>query len=506
MRIPQRGLRRQLILAATATTLAGAAGLVAVTAAHAAAGCRVAYTISSQWSGGFGATVDVVNLGDPINGWQLTWSFTAGQTVTQLWNGTVGQSGADVTVRDAGWNGSLGTGQAATVGFNGKWNIANPVPERFALNGVACTGGITDPSSPAPSSPPSSPSTPPSTPPSSPSAPPSSPSAPPSWSPTPSASVPADEDTATFIPDPSWNCGMPDGIVAPTRGRLALRLAMPRTAVHDVGQTQYGNRSITRLQAGTFTGERASGTVLTGGLDLRLTLSDGSTQTEDLTMLRGSDGTVIYLRACGVGMPGASTVRIVPDFEAPNSSAFAWLNTGRFVGTRTVNTAANTIELEIYDVSGVAVGDSKIDIRYPAGTPRQPWDCATATGTRGASVFTESVTLGSSLSVGASKRGTRNVIPITGGTFSGRISGSVLPGGADYQLIGASAQLDARYVLSTSDREIILVRNCGPMGKLIPIFETRSAGSAGFLNANTWLSSDPSMAAGGVSITFYERR
>jgi hypothetical protein len=463
---------------------------MAVTAAHAATGCRVTYTISSQWSGGFGARVDVVNLGDPITTWQLTWSFTAGQTVTQLWNGTVSQSGADVTVRNASWNGSLGTGQATTVGFNGAWNnAANPVPERFALNGVACTGSTTEP--PTPSSSPASPSGPPAT---------------PTQSPSPSPSDPPNGETATIVPDPSWTCNLPNGIVAPSRGKLALRLTVRQAAAHDVGTTQYGNRRITRLQSGTFTGDRANGTVLTGGLDLHLTLSDGSVQAEELAMLRANDGTVVYLRACGVAAPGASTVRIVPDFEAPNSSALAWLNTGTFVGTRTVNAAANTIELAIYDVSGVAPADPRIRIQYPAGGPRQRWDCATATGTRGASVFTETVTLGSSLSVGASKRGTRNVIPITGGSFSGRLAGSVLPGGADYQLIGGTAQLDARYVLSTTEGEVILVRNCGPMGRLIPTFEARAAGVAGFLNADAWLSSDPGGAAGGVSITFYERR
>ena len=74
--------------------LAGTAGLVAVTAAsaQAAAGCRVDYTVTSAWPGGFGAAVSVTNLGDPITSWRLSWSFSAGQTITQLWNGSVSQS------------------------------------------------------------------------------------------------------------------------------------------------------------------------------------------------------------------------------------------------------------------------------------------------------------------------------------------------------------------------------------------------------------------------------
>jgi len=70
----------------------GAALLTAVNAS-AAAGCQVTYAVTNTWQGGFGAAVEVTNLGDPVNGWTLGWSFPSGQTVTQLWGGTVSQSG-----------------------------------------------------------------------------------------------------------------------------------------------------------------------------------------------------------------------------------------------------------------------------------------------------------------------------------------------------------------------------------------------------------------------------
>src|SRR4051794_2615241 len=68
--------------------------------AHAAAGCSVSYTITNQWGGGFGANVGITNLGDAISSWTLTWSFGAGQTITQLWNGSSTQSGAQVSVKN----------------------------------------------------------------------------------------------------------------------------------------------------------------------------------------------------------------------------------------------------------------------------------------------------------------------------------------------------------------------------------------------------------------------
>jgi lysophospholipase L1-like esterase len=132
--------------AALVATGAIAAGAVLTTtlAAHAATGCTVTYKITSQWTGGFGASVDVTNLGDPLTTWKLTWSFTAGQTISQLWNGTVTQSGSNVTVANAAWNGSIGTGATTSFGFNGSNSgVANPVPASFALNGLTCTGGTT---------------------------------------------------------------------------------------------------------------------------------------------------------------------------------------------------------------------------------------------------------------------------------------------------------------------------------------------------------------------------
>lgn len=145
-----------------------------------------------------------------------------------------------------------------------------------------------------------------------------------------------------------------------------------------------------------------------------------------------------------------------------------------------------------------------VRLQDPSGVPNQPTACATASGARGAVVFTENVSLGASLSVGASKRGNRNIIPITGGTVNGRFTGVVVPGGADYQLIEGNAVLDARYLLSDTEGEYVLVRNCGPFGALVPQFEARADGPYGFLNEGRFISSDPAVGNGAVGITFYE--
>jgi hypothetical protein len=82
----------------------------------------------------------------------------------------------------------------------------------------------------------------------------------------------------------------------------------------------------------------------------------------------------------------------------------------------------------------------------------------------------------------------------------------VLVGGGDYQLLGSAFELDARYTLHTDDDELIIVRNCGPVGALVPVFEARKDGPYAWLNANTWLSSDPGITVGAVNLTIYEKQ
>lgn len=312
---------------------------------------------------------------------------------------------------------------------------------------------------------------------------------------------------ATYVPPTSWACGMAQGIPPVTGGELVFRATLQVSGTHDAGLTQYGQRRILDVSGGTVTGTKLSGTVLKGGFDFELTLSNGVVELEQIDILRASDNTPILMRTCGMAPSSSGEMRVVPDFEVATSSALAWLNTGKFVGVRTLDGAGRTMQLDVYDVSKVTVGEPKVSITAPADRPAQPWECSTATGTKGATVFTENVTLGSSISVGASKRGTRNIIPITGGTVTGKLMGSVVPGGADYQIVSGGTKLDARYVLASADgKEFVVVRNCGAFGALVPLFETRADGPYAFLNENKFLSSDPGSGAGGVSITFYERK
>ena len=313
------------------------------------------------------------------------------------------------------------------------------------------------------------------------------------------------EAAKTWIPHASWTCGMPSGVVPPETGALVFDATFTLGEIHDVGLTHYGRRYLTEIKGGTAKGPRIDARFLDRGLDWQLVLSNGAIEVEQVNLLQTTDGVSIYFRNCGLAPDASGVVRIVPDFEAPNASAYAWLNTGKFVGMRSLDLQKRTLGMKVYDVSGVTPPAESLAIEQPANVPEQSWDCKPPAGTRGAVAFTESVGIGAgSISIGASKRGTRSVIPITGGSASGRVSGSVLSGGGDYQLRASSFSLDARYTIRTTDGFFILIRNCGPLGALVPVFETRADGPYAWLNTGRWLSSDPGIAPGAVNITIYQ--
>ncbi|MGN9838351.1 cellulose binding domain-containing protein [Nonomuraea sp. H19] len=92
-------------------------------------GCVATYKNAGQWQGGFQGEVTVKNTGTTtMSGWTVRWTFADGQQISQLWNGTLSANGAEVTVRNVGWNGSLAPGASATFGFLASWNGANTAP------------------------------------------------------------------------------------------------------------------------------------------------------------------------------------------------------------------------------------------------------------------------------------------------------------------------------------------------------------------------------------------
>lgn len=78
-------------------------------------------------------------------------------------------------------------------------------------------------------------------------------------------------------------------------------------------------------------------------------------------------------------------------------------------------------------------------------------------------VLTLDVDVESPIEIGETPDGRRRIIPIVGGSVSGRIEGRVLDAGADYQLYRTNrpTELVAQYAIETDDGDRVFVDNRG---------------------------------------------
>jgi hypothetical protein len=77
-------------------------------------------------------------------------------------------------------------------------------------------------------------------------------------------------------------------------------------------------------------------------------------------------------------------------------------------------------------------------------------------------IFAAHAKVDPALDLGDVGKGSRRIVPIVGGDFSGpKLRGTVLLGGADWQIIrhDCVAELEARYTLRTDDGALVYVRN-----------------------------------------------
>jgi len=104
-----------------------------------------------------------------------------------------------------------------------------------------------------------------------------------------------------------------------------------------VGDSKLGKRQFIPIVGGEFSGPDIKGRVLPGGGDWQLLRADGVTEIEARYTLQTHDGHNISVVNCGIALypPKFARlyVRTTPQFEAPNDSAYAWLNRNVFVGT-----------------------------------------------------------------------------------------------------------------------------------------------------------------------------
>jgi hypothetical protein len=126
----------------TAQNSAGESAVSNQASATTAAGlsCHVAYSVTSQWNNGFGAALTIKNTGSAaIGGWNLTWTWPGNQQITQSWNASYTQKGANASLTNASYNGTIAAGATVSgIGFNASYSGTNPAPPAFSVNGTLC--------------------------------------------------------------------------------------------------------------------------------------------------------------------------------------------------------------------------------------------------------------------------------------------------------------------------------------------------------------------------------
>jgi O-glycosyl hydrolase len=128
----------------TATDGTGASGsatftwTISQTGTGGGGGCHVTYQ-PNQWQGGFTANVTIADTSSTaINGWTLAFAFPGDQKITSAWSGTATQSGENVTVTNASYNGQIPAAGSTSLGFQGTWATSDASPTSFSVNGTAC--------------------------------------------------------------------------------------------------------------------------------------------------------------------------------------------------------------------------------------------------------------------------------------------------------------------------------------------------------------------------------
>jgi hypothetical protein len=159
--VPRNRLRLTIYL--TAALLAVGGGAVAAVAAttpttKAAAGLTATFTKDSDWGTGYQARYTIKNTGTAAaTGWQVVFALPSSAKLGSFWDANVSTAGGTSTATDRGYNGTLAAGASTTFGFI---VMGSGAPTSCTINGAACTGGGTTPTTaPTKSAPPTKPPT-----------------------------------------------------------------------------------------------------------------------------------------------------------------------------------------------------------------------------------------------------------------------------------------------------------------------------------------------------------
>ncbi|TDC60417.1 cellulose-binding protein, partial [Micromonospora sp. KC207] len=89
--------------------------------------CAATYRAVNSWPGGFQGEVIVANnTASTLNGWTVRMTLSGGQAFSSVWNGTNTGTTGNVSVKNAPYNGTLGSNATTTFGFTATGDGATP--------------------------------------------------------------------------------------------------------------------------------------------------------------------------------------------------------------------------------------------------------------------------------------------------------------------------------------------------------------------------------------------
>ena len=120
-----------------------------------------------------------------------------------------------------------------------------------------------------------------------------------------------------------------------------------------LGPVAAGLRAIVPIVGGSFDGPRLKGKVVPMGADWALLQPDGSAHVDARYLLEMHDGVLVGIRNRGFCRPveGQDNVfagQSSPEFEAPISSPYAWMNDAQFTCTFTSDLSKGEVNLRFY--------------------------------------------------------------------------------------------------------------------------------------------------------------
>lgn len=141
--------------------------------------------------------------------------------------------------------------------------------------------------------------------------------------------------------------------------RLSAQVAAPQT----VAGGPYGERRFIAVTGGSFSGERISGQVLSGGADCQLIRPDGVAELDVRVTLEADDGAIILMKGLGIRHASSDVMRRIASgervdrteyyfresilFEAPDGP-HAWLN--RLIAVGMGERLADEVLIDVFEI------------------------------------------------------------------------------------------------------------------------------------------------------------